>query len=145
VTYRRDEIDSTHYPVFHQVEGVRLCVHHELFKNEATSLEYSIFETGKLDRTDEKQELHTRDAVYLMTQELKSCLKGLAQHLFGKDAEMRWVNTYFPFTHPSWELEVKHNGNWLEVLGCGIMEQALLKNGILHHLELETKSAGPLD
>ena len=22
--YRRDEIDSTHYPVFHQIEGVRL-------------------------------------------------------------------------------------------------------------------------
>ncbi len=30
--YRRDEIDATHYPVFHQVEGVRLLNHHELFK-----------------------------------------------------------------------------------------------------------------
>jgi len=28
--YRRDEIDSTHYPVFHQVDGVRLCSKHEV-------------------------------------------------------------------------------------------------------------------
>ena len=28
--YRRDEIDSTHYPVFHQVDGVRLCTKHEV-------------------------------------------------------------------------------------------------------------------
>ena len=29
--YRRDEIDSCHYPVFHQMEGVRLFSQHELF------------------------------------------------------------------------------------------------------------------
>jgi len=83
--YRRDEIDSTHYPVFHQVEGVRLCGHHEVFKDESTSKDYSMFETmGNWERTNEKQECHSRDAVYIMGQELKSCLLGLAQHLFGK-------------------------------------------------------------
>ena len=29
--YRRDEIDMCHYPVFHQMEGVRLFSEHELF------------------------------------------------------------------------------------------------------------------
>jgi len=28
--YRRDEIDSSHYPVFHQMEGVRLFNRKEL-------------------------------------------------------------------------------------------------------------------
>lgn len=28
--YRRDQIDSTHYPVFHQLEGVRLFSNHEV-------------------------------------------------------------------------------------------------------------------
>ena len=28
--YRRDEIDSTHYPVFHQIEGVRLIQERDL-------------------------------------------------------------------------------------------------------------------
>ena len=30
--YRRDEIDSTHYPVFHQIEGVRLVNENDLTK-----------------------------------------------------------------------------------------------------------------
>lgn len=47
---------------------------------------------------------------------------------FFADVEARWVDTYFPFTHPSWELEVKFNGEWMEMLGCGIMEQAILNN-----------------
>lgn len=28
--YRRDEIDASHYPVFHQMEGVRLFSNHEV-------------------------------------------------------------------------------------------------------------------
>jgi len=39
------------------------------------------------------------------------------------------VNCFFPFTHPSWELEIMFEGHWMEVLGCGIMEQKLLNNG----------------
>ena len=35
--YRRDEIDKMHYPVFHQMEGVRVFVKHELFQNNQVS------------------------------------------------------------------------------------------------------------
>ena len=47
--------------------------------------------------------------------------------LFGT-VECRWVETYFPFTHTSWELEIFFEGEWLEVLGCGVMEQEILEN-----------------
>ena len=64
----------------------------------------------------------------MLEQDLKSCLLGLTQELFGPNIEYKWVECYFPFTHPSWELEIFYNGKWLEVLGCGIMEQEILFN-----------------
>jgi len=45
------------------------------------------------------------------------------------DIQYRWVDCYFPFTHPSWELEIFHDGSWLEVLGSGLLEQKILQNG----------------
>ncbi|KAI6192887.1 Phenylalanyl-tRNA synthetase [Aphelenchoides fujianensis] len=59
---------------------------------------------------------------------LKSTLESLFQSLFGSDVQMRWVDAYFPFTHPSFELEVFHDGKWLEMLGCGVMQQRLLES-----------------
>ena len=42
--------------------------------------------------------------------------------------KVRWVEAYFPFTSPSWELEIWWQGDWLEMLGCGVVLQNLLKN-----------------
>ena len=93
--YRRDEIDSSHYPVFHQMEGVRI------FKDNSTSV----------------------DAI---STDLKDTLTGLALHLFPYGTETRWNDDYFPFTHPSFELEVKFEGKWLEVLGCGVIHEEVM-------------------
>jgi len=99
--YRRDAIDATHYPVFHQMEGVRVFTREEW---EAAGHE---------------------DGTKMAEVELKKALEGLARHLFG-DVEMRWVDTYFPFTEPSFELEIFFGGAWLEVLGCGVMQRQIL-------------------
>lgn len=98
--YRRDSIDSTHYPVFHQMEGVRVF-------------------------SPDDWESSGLDATTYTAQDLKTCLEGLARHLFGA-VEMRWVDTYFPFTSPSFELEIFFQEEWLEVLGCGVMEREIL-------------------
>lgn len=100
--YRRDSIDSTHYPVFHQMEGVRVFSPND-------------WQSSGVDGTTYAAE------------ELKKCLEGLARHLFGA-VEMRWVDTYFPFTDPSFELEIYFQEQWMEVLGCGVTEQEILKN-----------------
>ena len=71
--YRRDEIDSSHYPVFHQMEGVR------------------IFEEGK----DFPVGMHRHLVAKKIEEDLKSILTGLAKFLFG-DVEMRWREDYFP-------------------------------------------------
>ena len=58
---------------------------------------------------------------------LKDTLEHVARTLFG-DVEMRWLGENFPFTNPSLELEVKFQGDWLEVLGCGKIQQRILQN-----------------
>ncbi|XP_065876657.1 phenylalanine--tRNA ligase, chloroplastic/mitochondrial [Euphorbia lathyris] len=99
--YRRDSIDSTHYPVFHQMEGFRV-----IFPDE--------WEASGLDATS------------YAAQDLKTCLEGLARHLFG-DVQMRWLDTHYPFTNPSFELEIYYKDDWLEVLGSGVTAQEMLK------------------
>ncbi|XP_018496686.1 phenylalanine--tRNA ligase, mitochondrial [Galendromus occidentalis] len=126
--YRRDEIDRTHYPVFHQVEGVRLLTKEQLFKKQADSL--NLFETSstasKVD-IDNKQSCHSMETAKLLEHELKSALEGMVSDIFQEKLEFRWVDTYFPFTHPSFELEIKLNDVWIECLGCGIVRQEILR------------------
>tara|TARA_B100000575_G_C23029068_1_gene592535 strand:+ start:170 stop:895 length:726 start_codon:yes stop_codon:yes gene_type:complete len=89
--FRKDD-DSTHLPMFHQVEAI--CVNENInFSN----LKYLIFEICSI--------------------------------LFGKDVEIRFRPSYFPFTEPSAEVDIKsENGKWLEILGCGIVNPIVLDN-----------------
>jgi phenylalanyl-tRNA synthetase alpha chain len=45
-----------------------------------------------------------------------------------KELNMRWVEAQFPFTHPSWELEIEYKGTWYEVLVHEINLFKLLTN-----------------
>nr|GME15637.1 phenylalanine--tRNA ligase, chloroplastic/mitochondrial [Ipomoea batatas] len=109
--YRRDSIDSTHYPVFHQMEGVR------------------VFSPNDWEGSG-------TDATSYAAADLKICLEGLAQHLFVLKIILQVVwrcvgltHITFPFTNPSFELEIYFQEKWMEVLGCGVTEQEILKRG----------------
>ena len=45
------------------------------------------------------------------------------------DIQYRWVDAYFPFTHPSFEMEIKVGNEWIEMLGCGVLRQEILDRG----------------
>ncbi|XP_063629357.1 probable phenylalanine--tRNA ligase, mitochondrial [Cydia splendana] len=138
--FRRDEIDSTHFPIFHQVDAVRSQRREQLFpENEDLHIFEPTFDPTKphaftnsiSDPT--KQSCHTLEATKLMEHQLKEHLLGLIKTLFGDNIKYRWVEAYFPFTHPSYELEIFYNNNWLEVLGCGIVRNEILVNAGPNH------------
>ncbi len=61
--------------------------------------------------------------------ELKGILHNFLINFFEEELEVRFRPSFFPFTEPSAEVDVKRkNGKWLEVLGCGMVNPKLYKN-----------------
>ena len=89
--FRSDQLDATHSPVFHQLEGLAVD------KN--------------LKFTD-----------------LKGTLEYFVKQFFGNEVETKFIPHFFPFTEPSAEVLVKwNNGEWLEILGCGMVDPNVLQ------------------
>ena len=101
-TYRSDS-DSTHTPMFHQVEGLLI---------------------------DEKSTMS----------HLKGCLIDFLKEFFEiSDLKYRFRPSYFPFTEPSAEMDIAYTktnnvlkfgegDEWLEILGCGMVNPIVLEN-----------------
>lgn len=64
--------------------------------------------------------------------DLKGILYDFLLNFFEEDLEIRFRPSFFPFTEPSAEVDVKgKNGKWLEVLGCGMVHpQVLISAGV---------------
>jgi len=100
-TYRSD-YDMTHTPMFHQVEGLVI--------DESTHMGH-----------------------------LKGCLIEFCRAFFGvDDLPVRFRPSFFPFTEPSaevdigcsrkgGELKIGAGGDWLEILGCGMVHPKVLE------------------
>lgn len=164
--YRRDAIDRSHYPVFHQMEGARLWK-----RPENEPLKHSTETTATInkdvlalpphdvivedpnptthpDRNPLQSDHHSPEEVEALSAHLKRSLELMVIKIFTEASKaasgtehtpeplkVRWVEAFFPFTSPSWELEVFWQGDWLEILGCGIIKQDLLNNSnVPHHV-----------
>ena len=57
--------------------------------------------------------------------DLKGTLITFLKALFGDKVEVRFRPSFFPFTEPSAEVDVLLNGEWLEILGCGMVDPAV--------------------
>jgi len=101
-TYRSD-YDATHSPMFHQVEGLLI--------------------------DDSSNMAH-----------LKGCLIDFLKEFFEiQDLKYRFRPSYFPFTEPSAEMDIAYTkkdnviklgegDEWLEILGCGMVNPRVLEN-----------------
>ena len=91
-TYRK-EMDATHSPMFHQIEGLYID------KNITMS-------------------------------DLIADVRAFLSRYFGMDnIELRIRPSYFPFTDPSIEIDLKwKNDKWLEIMGAGMVHANVLRN-----------------
>ena len=60
--------------------------------------------------------------------DLKEVEKDMTESIFGKDVEYRFLVDSFPFTDPSVQIEIMSNGDWMEVVGSGLVHPQVLKN-----------------
>jgi phenylalanyl-tRNA synthetase alpha chain len=60
---------------------------------------------------------------------LKSVLFEFVSNFFEREVELRFRPSYFPFTEPSAEVDIRaESGRWLEILGCGMVHPNVLRN-----------------
>jgi len=138
--YRRDSVDRTHYPAFHQMEGARTwsTAEPDLVGRLRRDLEaiprprnfvvedpHPPFHAG-----NPKQANQSDEVTELLGQNLKRTVELLMADLFQTDdvVKARWIEAYFPWTSPSWEIEIWWNGEWLEMCGCGVVQHQVYKN-----------------
>ena len=154
--YRRDAVDRTHYPIFHQMEGARFWDRKEHSGNVTNAVLESLASLPTHDMKVENpsptvhadnplQPEHTLEEVEAISAHLKRSLENVVVEIFSKAREaaaaagdptahtseplkVRFIEAYFPFTSPSWEVEIYWQGQWLEILGCGVTRQSLYNN-----------------
>jgi phenylalanyl-tRNA synthetase alpha chain len=60
---------------------------------------------------------------------LKALLYEFVAKFFERDVELRFRPSYFPFTEPSAEVDIRsESGRWLEILGCGMVHPNVLRS-----------------
>ena len=58
---------------------------------------------------------------------LKGTLQSFAYKMFGADAKIMLRNSYFPFVEPGVEMAVFFRGEWLEVMGAGMVHPDIIE------------------
>lgn len=105
----------------------------ELEKN--VNQAFNQFAIGKVYRNDEDDATHSHqfmqvDLVSVGTVSMANLiwtLKSLLTYVLEKDVEIRLRPSFFPFTEPSIEMDIKHQDKWVEVLGAGMLNEKVLK------------------
>lgn len=92
---------------------------------------------GKVYRKDDDAThlpmFHQVEGIYLDESvnfaQLKDLIHKIIYEIFGKEVQIRFRPSYFPFTEPSAEVDIlSENGKWLEILGCGLVNPIVIEN-----------------
>ena len=61
--------------------------------------------------------------------ELKGTLLHVVKDLLGEEAKIRLRPSYFPYTEPSFEIDIWYRDEWLEICGAGVVHPDVLRRG----------------
>ena len=94
-----------------------------------------VFRKDEIDR-NHYPAFHQIDGLYVCKRSKKTITQkdledvqvDLAKSIFGTDIEYQFLTDTFPFTDPSVEMDIKFNGDWLEVNGAGLVHPQVLRN-----------------
>lgn len=91
-----------------------------------------VYRNESLDATH-LAEFHQIEGLYIdqnvSMAELKAMMMTFAKKLYGDNLEFRFRPSFFPFTEPSAEMDIRRPGSskWMEVVGCGMVHPNVLK------------------
>lgn len=58
--------------------------------------------------------------------DLKGTILNFVSTFFDENIDVRFRTSYFPFTVPSVEVDIRRGGDWLEIMGCGMVHPRVL-------------------
>jgi phenylalanyl-tRNA synthetase alpha chain len=104
-----------------QKPPIRIIAPGRVYRNETITYKHHVF-------------FHQLEGLYIdrnvSMADMKQTLFYFVTEFFGDEFEIRFRPSYFPFTEPSAELDIrkKNTTKWMEILGCGMVHPRVLEN-----------------
>lgn len=144
----RDMQDTFYVDPTHLLRSQTTAIQMRVLEQEAGNLPIKVICPGKVYRRDDDDATHSHQFMQceglvigenITVADLKGTLELMIRELFSKDAKIRFRPSYFPFTEPSFEVDMtchicggkgcptcKGTG-WIEILGSGMVHPNVLE------------------
>ena len=144
----RDMQDTFYVDPTHLLRSQTTAIQMRVLEQDANNLPIKVICPGKVYRRDDDDATHSHQFMQceglvigenITVADLKGTLELMIRELFSKDAKIRFRPSYFPFTEPSFEVDMTcHicNGKgcptckgtgWIEILGSGMVHPNVLE------------------
>lgn len=144
----RDMQDTFYVDPTHLLRSQTTAIQMRVLENQSDNLPIKVICPGKTYRRDDDDATHSHQFMQceglvigenITVADLKGTLELMIRELFSKDTKIRFRPSYFPFTEPSFEVDMTcHicNGKgcptckgtgWIEILGSGMVHPNVLK------------------
>ncbi len=144
----RDMQDTFYVDLTHLLRSQTTAIQMRVLEQEAGNLPIKVICPGKVYRRDDDDATHSHQFMQceglvigenITVADLKGTLELMIRELFSRDAKIRFRPSYFPFTEPSFEVDMtchicggkgcptcKGTG-WIEILGSGMVHPNVLE------------------